>query len=119
MTSELTFVIPDAIQDDFYNDIDGALSALQGTTGNFNFQKQASKDAEGNYSYPNGVTAMLTMGNKATLLNNMLGLVESKIITDNELEQENIILKQLKATNAAKQDIYDKDLKTWKDALAA
>ncbi len=122
LTSELTFVIPDAIQDDFYNNIDGSLSAYtpSGAAAPFNFHSQASKDAEGIYSYPNGVTTMLKMADKATLLDDMLNLIEQDyVIADNELEQGKIKLEQLKNVNDGNQVVYAEYLKTWKDALDA
>lgn len=114
--SELTFTIPAEIQDDFYQSIDENLSALD----NFNFKDQASVDAEGNHSYPNGVTAMLTMGDKETLLDDLLGLIEEDYIyTDNELNQANVLLTQYKTIYDHNQAVYNEDLKAWKDALAA
>lgn len=111
--SELTFTIPAEIQDDFYSNIDVNLSS-------FNFKDQASVDAEGNHSYPNGVTAMLTMDDKETLLDDLLSLIEGDYIyTDNELDQANVLLAQYKTTYDHNQEVYKKDLQAWKDSLAA
>lgn len=104
--SELVFTIPAEIQDDFYR-IDNI------------FGGQAIQDAEGDYSYPNGVKDMMTMYEKANALDNLLSDIENNyIISDNELEQANRQLAQYKAIDDNNQDYYTNTLlPAWETAL--
>lgn len=115
--TELKFTVSDKIAEVFYQNIQ-ATSALT------EVNDFAITDAEGNVTYPNGITLQKTKSDKATLLDNILHAIESNILTantENQKKQEQAQYAALEASyfTADQKGTYDVALKAWSDTKAA
>ena len=114
--SEIAFVIPEAIQNDFAQVLAWASVS--------DFNQWAVVDADGKTTYPSGVKASMTMDEKQNALAGIMNVMEGYyVLTDDEFTQLTNQVNQLKATYdaywAETTGIYNVNVNAWKNALKA
>lgn len=114
--SEIAFVIPEAIQNDFAQVLVWARVS--------DFNQWAVVDADGKTTYPSGVKASMTMDEKQNALAGIMNVMEGNyVLTDDEFAQLTNQVNQLKATYdaywAGTTGIYNVNVDAWKNALKA
>lgn len=116
--SEFTFAIPANIQNGFYEIVDGKKAASGSTPNNYDaILKFAVKDKDGEYSFPNGFSLSLTVGDKSTIL----GELNTAIIAKADKTPEQIAglqaaLKIAEKNVAIYEPIYNTDFAAWQAA---
>lgn len=113
-TTELKFTVSDKIAEVF----------SENTTRITKISKFAITDAEGNVTYPNGITLQQTKSEKASLLSNILTAIEGNILDaseENQMKQKQAQYAALEASyfTADQKGTYDVALKAWSDTKAA
>lgn len=112
--TELKFTVSDKIAEVF----------SENTTRITEISKFAITDAEGNVTYPNGITLQKTRDDKATLLSSILTAIEGNILdasAENQMKQKQAQYAALEASyfTADQKGTYDVALKAWSDTKAA
>lgn len=112
--TELKFTVSDKIAEVF----------SENTTRITEISKFAITDAEGNVTYPNGITLQQTRSEKASLLSSILTAIEGNILdasAENQKKQEQAQYAALEASyfTADQKGTYDVALKAWSDTKAA
>lgn len=113
-TTELKFTVSDKIAEVF----------SENTTRITEISKFAITDAEGNVTYPNGITLQQTRSEKASLLSSILTAIEGNILdasAENQKKQEQAQYAALEASyfTADQKGTYDVALNAWSDTKAA
>ncbi|WP_308770217.1 hypothetical protein [uncultured Bacteroides sp.] len=114
--TELKFTVSDKIAEVFQQNITTSSIA--------EVNDFAITDAEGNVTYPNGITLQKTRDDKATLLSSILTAIEGNILdasAENQMKQKQAQYAALEASyfTADQKGTYDVALKAWSDAKAA
>lgn len=115
-TTELKFTVSDKIAEVFQQNITNFSIA--------EVNEFAITDAEGNVTYPNGITLQKTRDGKATLLSSILTAIEGNILDaseENQMKQKQAQYAALEASyfTADQKGTYDVALKAWSDTKAA
>lgn len=112
--TEVAFTIPEAIQHDFY--------WVLWASGVSAFDAWAIVNQDGEFTYPDGVKALMTIGEKSSNLGSIVNYLENNyILTDEALEATKIDMNEKKTYNdlywTATTGKYYVDLTAWKTAL--
>lgn len=116
--SEFTFAIPANIQNGFYGIVDGKKAALGSTPNNYDaILKFAVADKDGEYSFPNGFSLSLTVGDKSTILGELNTAITAKADkTPEEIAGLQAALKIAEKNVAIYEPVYNTDFAAWQAA---